>query len=144
MFANRNRPAGSCSFCLFVRASCVITRETNDELLLMIFPFGFRFFKASFPVAGAGARAAFPPPNAGVDPSLVAPSVLFSAEGRPSLSLSLILLRSGFPLIEVFALYSCSAFLRGRNEIRESFTPAVGGVGIVVSGFALVTGASEG
>lgn len=64
ILANANTPFGSRSLRRLADVSWVITRETNDELLLMILFFGFRLLRASFAGgAGGGASAGFPSPN---------------------------------------------------------------------------------
>lgn len=63
MFANAKRPSGFRSRSLFVDDSCVMTRETNEELLLTMLFFGFRLFGPSF--TGRAASAGLPSPNAG-------------------------------------------------------------------------------
>ena len=49
IFAKQNRPSGLRSCNLLLTASWGITRETNDELLLMILFFGFLLFRPSLP-----------------------------------------------------------------------------------------------
>jgi hypothetical protein len=50
----------------------MMTRDTNDELLLIMLFFGLRFFEGSF--AAIGARAALPSPKGG--------AVTFAFEGK--------------------------------------------------------------
>jgi len=47
-------------------------------------------------------------------------------------------------LVEVLTLYSCGVTFCGLSMASESFTPVVGGAGVVARGFKLVLGASEG
>lgn len=63
MFAKAKRPSGFRSFSFFVMDSWVMTRETNEELLLMILFFGFRLLRESL-VTGE-TSAGFPSPKTG-------------------------------------------------------------------------------
>ena len=65
ILANANTPLGSRSLSLFADVSWVMTRETNDELLLMILFFGFLLRDASFALTGGCASAGFPSPKRG-------------------------------------------------------------------------------
>ena len=66
-----------------------MTRETKEELLLMMLFFGFRLFSGSlFEVA---ASATFPCPKLGVIAETVSCSFDKSNDGLPSMSLSLML-----------------------------------------------------
>lgn len=47
-------------------------------------------------------------------------------------------------LPKALSLYSWGGTLRGLTMDRESFTPAVGGAGVVARGFGLSAGISEG
>jgi hypothetical protein len=75
-----------------------MTRDMNEELLLAILFFGFRRLDPSF---ADGTNKVFPSPNAGADDEswllnimlplrdvLVPPSLLSSADNRPSLGCS--------------------------------------------------------
>lgn len=64
MLPKQKRPSAFRSLSRFAHESWVITRETNDELLLMMLFFGFRLFKPSF--AGSPATAGFHSPNTGI------------------------------------------------------------------------------
>ena len=81
-------PPASRSASLFASPSCGITRETKDELLLIMLFFGFRLLSGS--LLEAGANATFPVPNAGVFVELSL-SLFKSTDALPSLSLSLML-----------------------------------------------------
>jgi len=104
---------------------------------------GFLLFNASLPVAAV--RAILPSPKGGADPVLSV-SLPRSAEGRPSLSLSVILnvFRAGESLAKVPSLDKFGASLRGLSIVRLSLTPAVGGNGFVARGFGFCAGASDG
>ncbi len=81
-------PPASRSASLLASPSCGITRDTNDELLLMMLFFGFRLLSGS--LLEAGASAVLPVPNAGVLVELSL-SLFKSTDVLPSLSLSLML-----------------------------------------------------
>jgi hypothetical protein len=63
MLAKAKRPSGLRSLNRFVAASWVMTRDTKDELLLIMLFLGFRFFSPS--LTGAGTSAGFPSPKGG-------------------------------------------------------------------------------
>ena len=111
IFAKANTPFGSRSLNRLADVSWVMTRETNEELLLIMLFLGFLLFNASFAATGGAASAGFPSPNWGA----VTPD--FKKVG---------------------------GFFRGSSVTRDSFTPIVGGVGSVASGFGLMIGASDG
>lgn len=52
--------------------------------------------------------------------------------------------KNDLAVADVVTLYNGWVALRGLAVTRESFTPAVGGAGVVAKGFGLVVGASEG
>ena len=96
MFAKAKRPSGLRSCKRFAMASCGITLDTYDELLLIMLFFGFFLFKASFPVIGA--KRVFSAPKAGAllyvpleDGGNWASSPAVSWDSLDSFSLSLIL-----------------------------------------------------
>jgi len=66
-----------------------MTRETKDELLLMMLFFGFRRLSGS--LFGAAASATFPCPKPGVFEYTLSSSLDQSMDSLPSLSLSLML-----------------------------------------------------
>lgn len=65
ILANAKTPLVSRSLSLLADVSCVMTLETNEELLLMMLFLGFLLFNASFDVTGGAASAEFPSPNCG-------------------------------------------------------------------------------
>lgn len=132
----------------FVIASCGITRETNDELLLTMFVLGFLRFTPSLP--SAGVNKALSSPKTGVLPATFAkcaviPSLLVSCELLDSLSLSLMLYVARFDLVlpKFAILYRCGG-LRGLIRESESLTPVEGRMGAVDKGFGFVEGCSDG
>jgi hypothetical protein len=66
-----------------------MTRETKDELLLMMLFFGFRRLSGS--LLGVAASATFPCPKPGVFEDTLSSSLDQSMDSLPSLSLSLML-----------------------------------------------------
>jgi hypothetical protein len=66
-----------------------MTRETKDELLLIMLFLGFLLFRGS--LFEVGASALFPCPKPGVFVDTLSGSLDRSSDGLPSLSLSLIL-----------------------------------------------------
>lgn len=156
-FANAKIPSlgRSCSF--LTRVSVPIVLEINEELLLVMLFFGFRFFPASF-ADTTGVRSALPSPNAGLlDPrvAVVGGASLVDVP-RPSS-----LLRAPSSLEKRFSM-GCSGMLSPRERFaaevpwmkrgvcrtsrlaRESLVPAVAGCGVVARGFGLMAGASDG
>lgn len=94
MLANANSPSGLCSCIRFVIASCGMTREIQEELLLTMFVFGFFRFTPS--LLRVGLKRVLSSPKTGVFPAAFAscaasPSLLVSCELRDSFSLSLML-----------------------------------------------------
>jgi hypothetical protein len=75
-----------------------MTRETKDELLLIMLFFGFLLFSGS--LLEVAASATFPCPKLGVFVDTLSCSLAKSTDGLPSLSLSLMLnvFRSVAPL----------------------------------------------
>lgn len=141
-FANAKIPSFGRSCSLLTSVSVPIVLEINDELLLVMLLFGFRFFDASLG-GGPGASRALPSPNAGLlDPSVAVvggaslvdvprPSSLLSApsswEKRLSLGCSAIL--SAAPARDRFAAepWKKRGDCRVSRLARESLQPAVAG-----------------
>lgn len=151
MLAKAKMPSLGLSVNFRERLSLTMTREMNDELLLVMLFFGFLFLFTS--LTGADASNALPSPNAGAEPrtdpvaspkeDVPRPSSLPrppSVEERTSLSLSPML-----PFTEKLVLNIAAA---GRERVfilmRETCVPAVAGCGFVARGFGLTIGASEG
>jgi hypothetical protein len=65
IFAKAKTPFQSRSPNRLADVSCVMTRDTNEELLLMMLFLGFLRFDASFAATGGAASAGFPSPNWG-------------------------------------------------------------------------------
>jgi len=69
MLANAKMPSLGRSVSLLDRLSLTMTREMNDELLLVTLFFGFLFLFTSF--VGVGVSNALPSPKAGADPKVM-------------------------------------------------------------------------
>jgi hypothetical protein len=134
-----------------------MTLDTNDELLLTILLFGFRFLRGSllsFPFKTASAE--LPEPNAGAwRPSRGAAVIPLPLTLCEPASLAWLLDSFGdssmlggtceraLVLVSSRNSRECDCW-RGATTTIESFVPAVGGETVVASGLGLCTGASEG
>lgn len=134
----------------------MITREMNDELLLVILFLGLRRLLGS--LVFSGTSRALPSPKAGADvavadvdgpPSLIdvprpSPSLLSlaSLEYRPSLGCSAML---GDSVVVVgVSLKRAGGGVRLSKLRRDTLLPVVAGCGVVAKGLGFITGASEG
>ena len=154
-FAKAYIPCVLCSCCRFCKYSWVMTRDTNDELLLTRLFLGLRLFKGSLlSLPLLGDRSGFPSPNTGEDtlPADDGAARLAGGDSEsavwlcPSLGCSWMLGGCGAP--EVPASFTprsgrC-AWLRGASTRRESLVPALGGGMAVASGFEFCAGGSDG
>lgn len=155
MFAKTKRPSLDRSASFLARLSLTMTREMNEELLLVMLFLGFFFLLASLTTAGV--KREFPSPKAGAEPRVSDVGGSLIEVPRPS---SLLMP----PSVEYLSLPDSSAMLEllpasvasekplklkvgmARDSIvsRDSFVPAVAAWGVVARGFGFTIGASEG
>lgn len=140
IFANTNKPSGSCSCRRLLIDSWGMTLEMKEELLFTIFVFGFLLFKPSLLVVGLNRELSSP--NTGTFGS----SLPVSWEVRDSFSFSFILYvpRFDFVVLNGLRLLKWDNILRGATMESEIFTPVVGGKGVVARAFGLAVGISDG
>lgn len=149
MLAKTKSPSVVCSCIRFVMASCGMTLDMKEELLLMMLVLGFLRFALSLPIAGVNRALSSPKTGVFTAEALtrwaVRPSLLVSCELLDSFSLSLMVevARLDLVLPEVAMLYKGGGF-RGFIHERESLTPVVGGRGAVARGFGFAVWCSEG
>lgn len=149
MFAKTKSPSVVCSCIRFVMASCGMTLDMKDELLLTMLVLGFLRFALSLPIAGVSKALSSPKTGVLAADALVGwaarPSLLVSCELLDSFSLSFMMdvARLDLVLPEVAMLYMGGG-LRGFIHERESLRPVVGGRGAVAKGFGLAVWCSEG
>ena len=140
-----------------------MTRETKEELLLMMLFLGFRLFRPS-PLLMTGDRAALPSPKALTVEDLLLPlteaagllvSLVVSIEVLGSFSGSLTSLTSlllfnprdfhrNRLLVAVVVLYRSGVICFGFSDTSDNLTPLVGGTTLVAKGLGLMMGASDG
>ncbi len=160
MFAKANKPSFERSVIFLENVSLMMTREINEELLLVMLFLGFRRLLGS--LVFSGAIDGLPSPKAGVDTPVMdvggpvedgpaslreaprtEPSLLnfASLEDLPSLGCSAIL---GDRVVAGVGVLKAGGGARTSSRTRESLVPDVAGCGVVARGFGLMTGASEG
>lgn len=121
MLAKAKRPSPGRSDMRRLKFSLIMTREMNEELLLVTLFLGFFLFEPSL-VAGTASKA-LPSPNAGVKPAANAESLV--EVPRPS---SLLFRTSDDSLSAGEASPRLDAGLRERAEAAGPFANMAGGV----------------
>lgn len=154
MLVKAKRPSPGRSDMRRLKFSLMMTREMNEELLLVTLFLGFFLLEPSL-VSGTVSKV-LPSPNAGVKPAANAESLVDVP--RPS---SLFLIRSDDSLSSgdasprldrgfsekadaAIPLANITGGVCGSSDSSETLVPALSGFGSVASGFGLIIGASEG
>lgn len=105
MFANAKTPSLDLSCNFLDRVSLIITREINDELLLVMLFLGFRLLFRS--LVFSGASRVFPSPKAGADIAVSDAGPSLSEVPWPSPS-----------LLNLASSFGCSAMLVERAAVE--------------------------